>query len=95
MLELPCQQVLEYKYVLRRSGEVTRWETITGNRTITPGVVNFAMYGCVLNGVCDLHDFNRGKPVEQKSTHYASSKPVPGKRAAEIANNGNTNGNCF
>ena len=41
---LPVQVPVEYKYVLKHNGIVTQWETITGNRTVTPGVANVALY---------------------------------------------------
>lgn len=40
---LPYQKTIEYKYILKNKGSITFWETITGNRTITPGVVNYAL----------------------------------------------------
>lgn len=42
-LVLQVQKSIEYKYIFMEKQCITRWETITGNRTVTPGVVNFAL----------------------------------------------------
>ena len=42
-IELPVQQPVEYKYVLKHQGAISRWETIPGNRTVMPGANNFAL----------------------------------------------------
>ena len=43
-VHLIIQVPVVYKYVIKHHSIVQKWETITGNRTITPGVTNVALY---------------------------------------------------
>ncbi|DAZ99521.1 TPA: hypothetical protein N0F65_005393 [Lagenidium giganteum] len=70
---------LEYKYLVKRKddGSLVSWETIPGNRTLTPAHgINVAL----------------DKPASQSSTHVSTRVPCPGSRVASLGNNGNTNG---
>lgn len=73
---LPVGCMVEYRYVVWRSGRIDRWESLLGNRKVFPGVRNVA----------------RGKSARQSSTYVATGPPVPGPRSPDAAVNGVVHG---